>query len=136
MVDAHPPSEAYVERLRGIVASLPEAREEDAWRGVRWRIRSATFAHILVIVDGTPTSYATAAGLEGPATVLTFRAAGEELLFFRQAGPPYFSPEGWDDLTGMVLDDGADWAEVAEVVTESYRLRAPQRLVRLLDSVG
>lgn len=132
MVDAHPPPEEYVERLRGIVASLPEAHEEVAWRGVRWRIRSATFAHIMVIVDGTPTSYATAAGTEGPATVLTLRAAGDELLFFRQAGPPYFSPTGWEDLAGMVLDGDTDWAEVAEVVTESYRLRAPKRLVRLL----
>jgi len=132
MVDAHPPPEAYVERLRGIVASLPEAHEEDAWRGVRWRIRSATFAHVLVIVDGTPTSYATAAGLAGPTTVLTFRAAGDELLFFRQAGLPYFSPAGWEDLAGLVLDGDPDWSEVAEVVTESYRLRAPQRLARLL----
>jgi hypothetical protein len=33
----------------------------------------------------------------------------------------------------MVLDDDTDWVEVAELVTESYRTCAPQKLVRLLD---
>jgi hypothetical protein len=28
----------------------------------------------------------------------------------------------------MVLDDEVDWAEVAELVTESYRIVAPKRL--------
>jgi hypothetical protein len=32
----------------------------------------------------------------------------------------------------MVLDESTDWAEVAELVTESYRCSAPQKLVRLL----
>lgn len=133
MVDAHPPPEEYVERLRRIVSSLPEAHEEQAWRGVRWRIRSATFAHILVVVDGTPTSYARGAQTEGPATVLTLRAAGDELLFFRQAGLPYFAPLGFETMVGLVLDDDTDWSEVAEIVTDSYRVRAPGRLSRLLD---
>jgi hypothetical protein len=34
---------------------------------------------------------------------------------------------------GMVLEAGTDWAEVAELVVESYRFCAPQKLVRLLD---
>ena len=33
----------------------------------------------------------------------------------------------------MVLDDATDWTEVGELVTESYRILAPQKLVRLLD---
>jgi len=33
----------------------------------------------------------------------------------------------------MVLDDQTDWTEVAELVAESYRFQAPQKLVRLLD---
>ena len=80
----HPPPEEYVARLREIVAGLPEIREEDAWRGVRWRVGSTTVAHTLVVVDGTPASYARAAGLDGPATVLTFHAAGDELVFYRR----------------------------------------------------
>jgi hypothetical protein len=33
----------------------------------------------------------------------------------------------------MVIDDDTDWAEVADLVTESYRVCAPQKLTRLLD---
>jgi hypothetical protein len=33
----------------------------------------------------------------------------------------------------MVLDAGADWDEVAELITESYRVLAPKRLVELVD---
>jgi len=33
----------------------------------------------------------------------------------------------------MVLDGDTDWAEVAELVTESYRFCAPQQLRRQLD---
>jgi hypothetical protein len=33
----------------------------------------------------------------------------------------------------MVLDDDTDWDEVAELVTESYRFCAPQRLLRQLE---
>ncbi len=128
MADAHPPPEEYVARLREIAEGLPELREEDAWRGVRWRIGSTTVAHLLVVVDGTPASYATAIGLDGPATVLTFRAAGDELVFYAAAGLPYFSAPWSPTIVGMVLDDDTDWVEVGEAFTESWRLRAPRRL--------
>ena len=49
-------------------------------RGVRWRVGSTTVAHTLVVVDGTPASYALATGLDGPATMLTFHAAGDEVV--------------------------------------------------------
>ena len=33
----------------------------------------------------------------------------------------------------MVLDDDVDWDEVRELITESYCVMAPQRLVDQLD---
>jgi hypothetical protein len=33
----------------------------------------------------------------------------------------------------MVLDGGIDWTEVAELLTESYRLLAPKRLAALVE---
>jgi hypothetical protein len=42
--------------------------------------------------------------------------------FFR---PPYVGHRGW---VGMRLDGDVDWAEVAEVCTDAYRLVAPKRL--------
>jgi hypothetical protein len=33
----------------------------------------------------------------------------------------------------MVIDAGVDWDEVAELVTESYCVLAPKKLVELVD---
>jgi len=38
-----------------------------------------------------------------------------------------------DDVVAVVLDDDTDWEEVTELVTESYRHCAPQKLARRLD---
>jgi hypothetical protein len=35
---------------------------------------------------------------------------------------------------GVVLEEGTDWAEIAELVIDSYRFCAPRKLARLLDS--
>ena len=37
---------AVVGRLRVICGELPEAYEEPAWIGLRWRIRRRTFLHV------------------------------------------------------------------------------------------
>lgn len=39
-------------------------------------------------------------------------------------------------MVAVVLDDDTDWSEVEELVAESYRLLAPDRLVRELDASG
>lgn len=114
--------------LRGICGALPEAYEQPAWVGVRWRIRTRTFAHVLTIDDGRPASHARAVGSDGPVTVLTFRAEDEELELFRRSGHPYFFG-GWGrDVVGVVLDGTVGWEEVGELLTESYCLLAPQKL--------
>jgi len=118
-------------RLRAIAASLPEAYEEQAWVGHRWRIRTRTFAHLLDVEDGKPEAYARAAGVRD-GTVLTLRASADEVAAFKAMGPPYFFG-GWGrDAVGIRIDDTTDWAEIAELVAESYRLLAPQRLSRAL----
>jgi hypothetical protein len=119
-------------RLREICERLPEVVEEPAWVGTRWKIRTKTFAHVLVIDEGWPPVYARALGSDGPATVLTFRSAGDELDVLRHAGPPYFDPPWFADIVGSVLDDGTDWDEVAELCTESYCHLAPQKLAALV----
>jgi hypothetical protein len=127
-----PPGD-FVVRLAKTALALPEAREEDAWTGVRWRIRTKTFAHVLVAQEGYTSAYREATGIDEPTTVLTFRAYGDELLVLVHAGLPFYKPPWSPTVIGMVLDDGTDWDEVAELVTESYRFCAPQKLVRLLD---
>lgn len=127
------PAEDVVRRVGAVAGGLPEAYEEDAWTGVRWRIRTTTFAHVLVSQEGYTSSYRELTGDPRPRTVLTFRAAGDELLALTHAGLPFFKPPWSGTIVGLVLDDGPDWDEVAELVTESYRLCAPKFLVHRLD---
>jgi hypothetical protein len=42
------PSGNVVARVAATALALPDAYEEDAWTGVRWRVRNKTFAHVLV----------------------------------------------------------------------------------------
>jgi predicted DNA-binding protein (MmcQ/YjbR family) len=39
--------------------------------------------------------------------------------------PPYVGPSGW---VGVWLDGAVDWAELADLLRDSYRLVAPKRL--------
>ena len=127
-----PPGEV-VARLAATALALPEAYEEDAWTGVRWRIRAKTFAHVLVAQEGYTSAYRDVTGVTEPTTVLTFRATGDELLALAHAGPPFYRPPWSPTLVGMVLDDDTDWGEVAELLTESYRFCAPRKLVARLE---
>jgi YjbR len=114
--------------LRPIALGLPEAYEERAWVGTRWRVRGRTFGHVLEIVAGRPQSHARAAGTAGPRWILTFRSSGLELETLRRTGPPFFAAPWRGDEVGMFLDGDVDWDEVAELLTDSYCLLAPKRL--------
>jgi predicted DNA-binding protein (MmcQ/YjbR family) len=45
--------------------------------------------------------------------------------------PPYVGHRGW---LGVYLDVPVDWAEIAEIVEDAYRVIAPKRLVTELDA--
>jgi hypothetical protein len=119
--------------VRAVCLGFPEAYEEQAWVGTRWRIRKRTFAHVLTVDAGWPPAYARAAGDQGPICVLTFRSRGAELGVLRSSGRPFFAPVWRADEVGMVLDEHSDWEEVAELLTESYCIQAPKKLARQLD---
>lgn len=110
-------------RLREICLDLPDVAEERAWKGTRWVVRKKTFAHVLgVEYDGAE-----------PLVVVSFRSAGEELEVLRHAGHPFFVL-GWGrDAMGMIVDEATDWDEVRELMTESYCVLAPKKLVALVD---
>jgi hypothetical protein len=122
-----------LEALRLRCLALPEAYEEAAWTGTRWCVRGKNFAHAVMIDDGWPPAYVRAAATDGPACVLTFRAAEPELDALAHAGPPFFKPVWFPDIVGLRLDGAVDWDEVTELVTESYRVLAPRSLVVRLD---
>jgi len=54
--------------------------------------------------------------------------ASDPERFFR---PPYVGGRGW---IGVRLDRDVDWAEIAEICRDAYRVIAPARLAAQLDS--
>jgi YjbR len=122
-----------VARLRTVCLALPDTREEQAWVGTRWRVRTKTFAHVVMVDDGWPPAYAQAADSDGPLVVLTFRAAGAELEALTHAGHPYFKPVWFTDIVGLAIERETNWSEVTELLTESYCNLAPKKLVDLVE---
>jgi len=127
------PAADVVAKVASTALSLPDAYEEEAWTGDRWRVRKKTFAHVLVAQEGYTSAYRDMTGVTEPTTVLTFRSSGDELLALVHAGPPFYQPPWSPTVVGVVLDGDTDWEEVAELVTESYRFCAPKKLRHRLD---
>lgn len=109
----------YVDRLAGVLAALPEVVQEPAWVGVRWRVRGRTVAHVFGGEDGL--------------FRVTLRGDPDEVAAFEHLGDPYFRG-GWGaDVIGLLLDDATDWTEVAELLTDSYCIRAPAELAQQVE---
>ena len=106
--------EQWVRRIDRVLASLPECRQEDAWVGTRWRVGNATVAHVF--------------GGEDQRFRITFRGDVEDVMAFEHLGPPYFRAQWGRNVIGMLLDEDTDWAELGELLTDSYCLQAPDRL--------
>ncbi|WP_299057471.1 MmcQ/YjbR family DNA-binding protein [uncultured Nocardioides sp.] len=126
------PDSSLAVRVAPLALALPGAVEEDAWTGLRWRVRGRTFAHVLAL------HHADAASRLGVTdgrvvTVVRLRCVGPERAALAAIGPPYL-PGDDDEVLSVVLDDATDWAEISELVTESWRVLAPARLVRELDA--
>jgi hypothetical protein len=119
---------ATLARLRAVCLGLPEAREEAAWVGTRWRIRQQTFAHVLMLNDGWPPAYARACGAHGPLCLLTFRSPLPPLDVHAYTWEPFFRPPWFRDIVGMRLEPHADWDEIAALLRDSYRHLAPAKL--------
>jgi hypothetical protein len=106
--------EAWVLRLDAILGRLPACEMESAWTGTRWRVGSATVAHVF--------------GGEDQRFRITFRGEPDEVAAFEHLGEPYFRSDWGGNVIGLLLDENSDWAELAELLTDSYCLQAPARL--------
>lgn len=104
----------WVQRIDAVLGALPECRAQDAWVGVRWRVRARTVAHVF--------------GGEDQLFRIVFRAEPDEVMAFQHLGAPYFRAGYGRDVVGLLLDDDTDTDELAELLTESYCLRAPAEL--------
>lgn len=117
---------ASLERVRAIALGLPEVAErvshgEPGW-AVPGRSQFAMFADRhhdgrLAVWVGTP--------VEAQAMLL----AEAPDRYFR---PPYVGVRGW---VGVYLDvPDVDWDELALLIKDAWRIRAPKRLVAAFDA--
>ncbi|WP_030435357.1 MmcQ/YjbR family DNA-binding protein [Actinoplanes subtropicus] len=125
-----------LERLRPICRRLPEAYEEPAWIGVRWRIRARTVAHVYTPDPERYPVYARYLVDGEPPAVMTFRVPAEDLLGLTAAGFPYFRAPWGGNVAAAVLGDHTDWTEIDELVTDSYREMAPKFLAARVAEPG
>lgn len=118
MADRPTVPDALIRRLDDVFADLPECYRERAWVGQRWRVGTATVAHVF--------------GGEDQQLRLVFRAPEAEMMAFEHLGPSHFKAGWGSNVVGIIFDDDTDWGDVAEMLTDSYCLQAPARLVAQL----
>lgn len=109
--------------LRSICLSFPEAYEEPAWAGRRWRIRRRTFAHVRTI-DGP----------DGPSSWLRFTSLSPERDALLALGHPYFPGGVGSSTLFAVLGPDTDWDEMGELLLESFLTVAPKKLAALAEA--
>ena len=113
-----------VQRLRAICLRLPEATEKIAWGEPTWRVRGKLFAQL---DDHHHGADHLAVWLPAPLGEQEAMIFTDPARFFR---PPYVGPRGW---VGVRIDRRPNWAQLATLVAQAYRLVAPPRL---LSSLG
>jgi len=122
--------EAALNRLREICLALPEAREKPfgGLTDPTWRVRDKIFAMYSDNHYGEGMVSLQCKAPPGAQEVLT--GAGPERFFV----PPYVGHIGW---LGVRLDvPPVDWDVLASLITDSYRMIAPKRLLKQLGPAG
>ena len=122
--------EEIVERVHALCLALPEVtmRVDESRISARstarsFDIRRRSFC-LLVAVLGTTGE---------PVPLLVLRVDPNDREALLSVGHPFFASRAGRDRIGVRLTDDTDWEEIRELVTESYRILAPQKLTALLD---
>ena len=112
-------------KLSKICLALPQAERSVSGDHATYRVRGKVFAYFL---DDHHGDGIVSVCVKSELGENTDRARREPERFYL---PAYIGPRGW---FGLRLDRGrVDWREVAELVGRSYRLSAPNTLVRALE---
>jgi hypothetical protein len=121
---------AIFERVSALCVRLPEVTVRIGESRIRERSTGHSF-------DSRRRSFyllvATGASSGKPAPLLVLRADPDDREALLSIGHPFFAPRGGPDRIGVLLTDDTDWEEIRDLVTESYRVIAPQKLIELLD---
>jgi predicted DNA-binding protein (MmcQ/YjbR family) len=116
-----------IKQIRAICLALPETTEKPfgGHTAPTWRVRDKIFAMSGGEEDNGDEQSLWCKAPPGAQEVLV--GSDPESFFV----PPYVGHNGW---VGVRLDrPGVDWDMVAALVTDSYRMTAPKRLLALLD---
>ena len=114
-----------LEALRRLCLSLPEATERPSHGEPTWFVRDKkTFVMYANHHHDNRLAFWCAA----PDGAQETRVAADPGRFFV---PPYVGYRGW---LGVYLDVPVDWDEIADIVTEAYRVVAPKKLLAELDA--
>ena len=115
-----------VARVRAICDALPETTlRVDRW-AYSFEIRRRPFC--LLAAPEAPDGR--------PVPILAVRADPDEREVLLAIGHPFFASRSGAERLGVLISDDTDWDEIRELVTESYRILAPKKLVALLDEGG
>jgi hypothetical protein len=119
-------SRSPIERLREICLALPETSEVEAWGEPTFRVKGKIFAmHASADTHhgaGRPAVWILSVSMEQD---LVLRARPDR--YFK---PPYVGPSGW---IGAWLDRNPPWSEIAELLRDGWRRRAPKKLAATID---
>jgi hypothetical protein len=112
-------------RLRKLALKLPEAHEVEAWGEPTFRVKNKLFAMYADAGNHHGDGRA-AVWIKAPPGAQDAMIRAAPRRFFR---PPYVGPSGW---IGVWLDGRVNWDELAELLTDAYRMTAPKKLLARL----
>jgi hypothetical protein len=119
-------SRSPIDRLREICLALPETSEVEAWGEPTFRVKGRIFA--------MHASAGTHHGAGRPAVWILSVSMEQDLVLRarpdRYFKPPYVGPSGW---IGAWLDRNPPWSEIAELLRDGWRRRAPKKLAATID---
>ena len=117
------PRKKPIDRVREICLALPEAAEKEAWGEPTFRVRDKIFAQF---EDNHHNSGIVGLWCKAPHGAQAYLVGGDPARYYV---PKYVGHKGW---IGIRMDVDVDWAAVAELLRDSYRLTAPKRLAAMV----
>jgi hypothetical protein len=118
-----------VERIRALCLALPEVTVRvdyplTATRSTAYSFDIRRRSFCLLVARQDPVGE--------PVPLLVLRARPAERKALLSGGHPFLASRAGRDRIVVLLTGDTDWAEIRELVTESYRIIAPKKLTALL----
>jgi hypothetical protein len=109
--------------IRDMCLALPETTEKAESWARNFEVRRRSFC--LFLSPDSP--------FDNTVPVLVLRSTDDDREMYLAMGRPFFEIPKNNKRVGLTLNDRTDWDEVRELVTDSYCMIAPKKLIALLD---